>query len=131
MKCWDINHPKALPIHKCIAKMIALDDCLFSIVEKLGFRRLLRLLEPRYNPPSRRYFSDKVVPDMYSKIKQRIQVMIEDQPFLSFTSDMWTSITSNSSFLSLTVHWVRHDFCREHAILNVRHFENDHTGVDI
>ena len=42
--------------------MIALDLQPFSIVEDVGFVRLIQQLEPPYKLPSRRYITESVIP---------------------------------------------------------------------
>ena len=48
---WDINSPRAQCVHQLITEMIALDSQPLSIVNDVGFTRLLRELEPRYSIP--------------------------------------------------------------------------------
>ena len=55
---WGLNDPRALCIHRKIGEMIAVDNQPFSLVEDIGFIRLLHTLEPRYNLPSQKYFSE-------------------------------------------------------------------------
>ncbi|XP_057667242.1 zinc finger BED domain-containing protein 4 [Diorhabda carinulata] len=64
-KLWDINDPKVKKYHVLIAEMIALDNEVVNIVERAGFRRLINSALPRYNIPSRPYFSDNVIPEIY------------------------------------------------------------------
>ena len=49
--------------------MIVLHNQPFSIVDHLGLKNLMQVLEPRYNFPSCRYFTKVVIPDMYQQIK--------------------------------------------------------------
>ena len=63
-KQWASDHPRAITIHAAIGKMIAIDLEPYSIVEDTGFTELLQLLEPRYKIPSRRFFADKIIPEM-------------------------------------------------------------------
>lgn len=66
-KQWDVNDPKAKKYHRLIAEMIALDNQAANIVERKGFRRLINSALPRYNIPSRPYFSEKIIPELYQK----------------------------------------------------------------
>ena len=59
-----LNHPTARKITRTVGEMIALDNQPFSIVDDLGFKNLVRVLEPRYNLPSYPYFAEVVIPDM-------------------------------------------------------------------
>ena len=65
MTPFGLNHPTARKITRTVGEMIALDNQPFSIVDDLGFKNLMRILEPRYNLPSRHYFAEVVIPDMY------------------------------------------------------------------
>ena len=69
---FGINHPTARKTTRSVAEMIALDNQPFSIVDDLGFKNLVRVLEPRYNLPSCRYFAEVVIPDVYQQVKGRV-----------------------------------------------------------
>ncbi|KAF3840379.1 hypothetical protein F7725_019096 [Dissostichus mawsoni] len=56
------NSEKAKKITAKIAEFIAMDDQPLSVVENVGFRRLMEHLEPRYELPSRHYFTEKALP---------------------------------------------------------------------
>ena len=72
IKIWDINDPKAERIHRKIAEMMALDYQPLSVVNDIGFTRLLQTVEPKYKIPSRKYFTDNVLP----KIKETIDTKL-------------------------------------------------------
>ena len=55
---------KACELSKKIAEMIAFDMLPYSIVQGLGFRRLIDYLAPGYKIPSRVYLSRTGVPKM-------------------------------------------------------------------
>jgi len=78
---FGINHPTARKITRSVAEMITLDNQSFSIVDDLGFKNLLRVLEPRYNLPSRCYFAEVVIPDMYQQVKERVVGFLKQQDF--------------------------------------------------
>ncbi|KAI4903953.1 hypothetical protein NFI96_023418, partial [Prochilodus magdalenae] len=91
-KKFDKNSPKATAITAKVMEFIALDDQPFSVVEDVGFRRLLEHLEPRYTIPSRRYFSDVALPELHSLVATRVHKLINDNvTAISLTTDIWTS----------------------------------------
>ena len=51
-KQWDINDARAKAVHQRLGEMIALDYQPMSIVEDVGFRRFVNILEPKYSLPS-------------------------------------------------------------------------------
>lgn len=71
-----INDPKAKKYHVLIAEMIALDNEAVNIVERTDFRRLLNSALPRYKIPSRPYFSEKIIPEIYHKVVEKIKILL-------------------------------------------------------
>ena len=57
---WDINSTQAQEIHKVIREFITVDCQPISVVEDLGFERLMKILKPNYVIPGRKYFSKKI-----------------------------------------------------------------------
>lgn len=127
---FGINHPTARKITRSVAEMIALDNQSFSIVDDLGFKNLVGILEPRYNLPSRRYFAEVVIPDMYQQLKERVVGFLKQQDFLSCTTDLWSSVAQDS-MLSLTAHCICLDFSRKSFVLQSTEFNDSHTGENI
>lgn len=68
--------------------MIALDAEPFSIVERNGFIRLMNHLCPRYKIPSRRYFSDTMMPNIYNNLEEKVKHKLKDSAYISFTTDI-------------------------------------------
>ena len=130
-KIWDIKDSQAMAIHKKIGLMIALDNHPFTIVEQDGFIELLAHLQPRYLIPSRKYFSDNVIPNIYEEIRAIVMEKLIEAKFISFTSDIWTCSSSKESFISLSGHWIMEDLSNCNAVLHSSHFPGSHTGVNI
>ena len=74
---WDINDTRAQRVHKFVMEMIALDNQPFSLVEDLGFVRLLQVLEPQYSLPSRKYFVENLLPAIHDEVKSRVMAEIQ------------------------------------------------------
>ena len=75
-------------MHRKIAEMMALDFQPYSIVSDTGFTELLKTLEPRYTLPSRRYFTEDVVPGIASAISSTLAVLLKDVTYFSLTTDV-------------------------------------------
>ena len=132
-KVWDINDNRSKAIHKKILKMMALDNQPFSMVEDDGFIDLMAHLQPHYLLPSRRYFADKMLPQVYEELRKIVQDELAepDGDYISFTSDIWTCSVSKETFISLSGHWVKKNFARVNAVLCGSHFPGSHTGINI
>ena len=100
---------------------IALDNQPFSVVENVGFRRLVEHLEPWYTLPSRRWFSDVALQEIHSIVETHIHKLLPmGVTAISFTTYIWTSDVSPMSMLSLTAQWVDEDFVLRKAILHAQ-----------
>ena len=130
-KIWDINDEKSKQIHKKIAMMIALDNQPLSITEDNGFIGLMAHLQPRYLIPSRHFFSENALPQLYDDIKKKVFNEITKAQSISFTSDIWTCSSSNETFISLSGQWTKNTFERKYAVLYASHFPESHTGINI
>ena len=98
VKTWDINDPRAMRIYQLVGEMIAIDNQPFSVVHDTGFNRLIKTLEPRYVLPSRKYFSQNIVPDIKEKINAKLAEMLVDVPYLSLATDIWSSNSTGVSY---------------------------------
>ena len=127
---WDINSVQAQAIHKSIAEMIASDCQPISVVEDIGFSRLMNTVKPNYVLPSRKYFAEKILPEMYIKVRNKVKNIVSNSENISFTSDIWTN-NSNHSFISLTGHCIDNNFERKVLVLRVAPFHGSHTSARI
>lgn len=84
--------------------------------------------EPHYKIPSKTYFFETVIPDIYEKCRVKILRDIENISNCAFTSDIWIS---NKSYISFTIHYINEDFQLKHAVLNVKHFPDNYIGENI
>ena len=128
-KLWNINDPRAKKIHAKAGEMIAIDCQPVSIVDHEGFKSLIRTLEPKYRMPSRKYFSETIIPFIANKIKANIVTQLkEGAEYLSFTTDCWSSDVNSDALLGFTAHWVDGSFQRQSAVLQAQELTQRHTG---
>ena len=91
-------------------EMVTLDCRPSSLIEDEGFICLLRELEPLYSLPSRRYFTDNIVTNLFENLKAKVTLAVSGVNIFSFTTDTWAINVSNESLLSLTAHWITGTF---------------------
>lgn len=128
---FKFDDPRAKAITKKIIEMICIDGQPFSMVEDKGFKSLINHLEPRYEIPSRTYFSKTELPRLYDKTKQTVNSLLQQAKHISVTTDMWTS-TSNDDYMSITAHFFTEENVWTHVCLEVIPFpEVGHTGEAI
>ena len=55
------------------------------MVEGVGFQRMLNALEPRYNVPVRKYFSNTVIPALYEETRRGIVKELSEAAYVALT----------------------------------------------
>ena len=87
-------------------------------------------LDPRYTLPSRKYFTDECLPELYQTIYSHIQSLMQDDKIVSvaFTSDIWSSSVSPMSMLSLTAQFTDEKFELKRVVLHSQEFPGSHTA---
>ncbi|KAJ8869983.1 hypothetical protein PR048_028994 [Dryococelus australis] len=46
----------------------------------------------------------KVIPETYNEMKAKVEILLQDADYVSFTTDMWTS-SCNDNYTSITAHF--------------------------
>ncbi|KAK3918940.1 E3 SUMO-protein ligase ZBED1, partial [Frankliniella fusca] len=98
-----------------------------NTVDKPGFRLLLRALNPRYEPPSRRTLTAQHLPRLYEETKMTIKALLDAADHRAFTTDAWTS-EAHDGYLSLTAHFLDAEWALIDVTLNCRLMTEDHSG---
>ena len=129
-KIWDINSSQAIAIHNSVAEMIIVDCQPFSIVEDVGFNKLMKCLKPNYELPSRKFFKEKMIPTIDKSVLSKVQTLVDNANNISFTTDIWTNV-SNHSFISVTEHCLDENFTSSTAVLRVVPFDESHSAANI
>lgn len=107
--------------------MIAVDLQPFSIVEDLGFQRLMNHSCPNYQIPFRKFIRENIVQDINTSVRNKIQEEIKLAMYISFTTDGWSASTGNNSLFCL----INKNYEQRTAILGVTPFDVSHTAANI
>ena len=108
--------------------MLAVDCQPLSMVEDIGFKRVLQTLEHRYKCPSRKYYTDTIIPKIYTGMKDEVYKLVGGAKYISFTTDIWSSSINITCLLSLTAHWIDDAFVKVSAVLHAQPIQEAHTG---
>lgn len=122
--------PRSQIIYKYIAEMIALDNQPLSILENVGFTRLMSTLRPKYQIPNKKYVSE-IIPQLYDKLKKMVINQLSIAKTISVTSDMQTCTNNFMFFLSFTAHCIDNNFSLQHRMLAMKSFTEQHTARNI
>ncbi|XP_046873310.1 E3 SUMO-protein ligase ZBED1-like [Hypomesus transpacificus] len=118
-------------ITNAITYCIAKDMQPISTVEKQGFKKLIKILDPRYVLPGRKYFSHTALPKMYAECREKVEEALQrDLTYFASTTDLWSSRTSEP-YISLTIHYIDKEWNLQNKCLQTSYFPDDHTGEAI
>ena len=96
-----------------------------ATVEREGFKDMIKLLEPGYEVPCRKYFT-QLLHTKYESGVTSLRKVIKDE--IEAMGNIWTSLT-NESYISVTVHYINKEWEMASYILDTATFPGHHTGV--
>lgn len=128
---YEKDSKKQKEINSKIMEFICLDHQPLSVVDDVGFKRLVNHLDPRYVHQGRKYFTDVCLPEIYNTVYEHIKTLMSNVTSVSFTSDIWSSSVSPMSVLSLTAQFINEDFQLKKVVLHSREFAGSHTAEAI
>lgn len=121
---------RAKAITNAIGVFIGADMRPYSVVQNEGFKHMLKVLEPRYNIPSRTHFSEKIVPDLYEQEKKKVVDELSRASSVALTTDGWTS-RGTESYVTITAHFITADWEMRSPVLQTRPLYESHTGTHL
>ena len=96
------------------------------VVEKSCFKKIIAVLNPKYELLSRNYLSRTGIPALYATIRERVSKEILAVDYFSATSDMWS--VGMKPYLSYTVLFVDSDWTLQSRCLQTAFMPEDHTA---
>jgi ABC-type ATPase with predicted acetyltransferase domain len=87
--------------------MIVLDMQPFSVVSDSGFKQLIKKLDSKYELPSKTTIKQRLLPELYNEIKEKLRKYLETVESVALTTDLWTSNYSTISYMTVTCHFLK------------------------
>ncbi|KAH9645929.1 hypothetical protein HF086_011391 [Spodoptera exigua] len=126
------GHNVKAEIDKKVMNLFIKDFQPFRMVEDLGFRELMEYAFPYYSIPTRKYFSNNMLPAVYERVKADLKETVRSQvTSLCVTIDIWTSC-ANDSMLAVTGHYIeQEEFALKSFLLDCVPLVNAHTAKNL
>lgn len=91
---------------KELVNYVILHEQPLSIVEQVGFKRLLASLQPQFTMISRNTLRSDIL-KIYDFEKKKLMKLLEsNNSRIGITTDMWTSQNQRRGFMVITAHWI-------------------------
>uniref|UniRef100_A0A674MCS2 BED-type domain-containing protein n=1 Tax=Takifugu rubripes TaxID=31033 RepID=A0A674MCS2_TAKRU len=121
---------RAREITLSLAKMIVKDLQPISMVEDLGFRHFMKVVDPRYQIPSRKSMMAGEIPKLYEQTQKTVKDSIQSASSLVLTTDMWTARTTES-YLTVSGHFIDKNWKMQSCNLATIHVAVQHIADNI
>ena len=70
---YDRKSKRWSDIKRAVTAYLCKDMVPFYTVERSGFKEMIKTLDARYEPPSRKYFSETEMPKLYSELRDKVE----------------------------------------------------------
>ncbi|XP_016418009.1 zinc finger BED domain-containing protein 1-like [Sinocyclocheilus rhinocerous] len=91
---------------------------------------MMHTMDPRYKIPSRRFFAETVIPNLYQSTKTTVLESLKKAGKIALTCDAWTSVATDS-YITVTAHYISDDWRLLSHVLQTRAVYESHTGSNI
>ena len=82
LKTLSKDYERHVKLVQAIGNFIAVDMQPLSVVENKGFLELMKAAEPRFQVPSRGYYTKTVISSMYSSVREGMKKMVSKTQFV-------------------------------------------------
>ena len=118
-----------MEITKALVSFVAGDLLPLSIVDSQYFHQLMQIADSKYQIPSSKYLSTKLLPQTSSELHKKLSSSLVKADVVCTTVDLWSN-RQMRSYYGVTVHYVT-DWCLQSAMLACTRFRGSHTGDTI
>jgi len=107
--------------------MLALDLQPASIVEDHGFQTFLKVIDPKFIPPSWQTITRDLLPKLY---KDKLLGELHKTEWCAVTTDLWTS-QATEGYLTMTCYYLTNEWNLRSVVLVTVHAPVAHTAANI
>lgn len=103
----------------------------FNIVERPGFQKYIKRLDPQITFPTARTVATSALNDVYNVYMVAIKQTLEKSPNeINLVLDMWTDRYKRISYINIKIHYCV-NFQIRNITLKTEHFAHPHTGKQV
>ncbi|XP_069748118.1 E3 SUMO-protein ligase ZBED1-like isoform X2 [Narcine bancroftii] len=104
--CYSQDSKRHQELTSVVASFICEGLYPVSVVEEPTFKKLLKMADPRFELPGRKYFTSKAIPERYHVIRTAVEKELALASWCGITADLWMAQAQNRCYLSLTAHFL-------------------------
>lgn len=121
--------PRQKAVTDKLVRYIAGNLVPLSTVESDDFKQFVEALDPKYQLPSRKHISTKLLIEKSTAIQADVKLKLHAAQSVSLTIDMWSN-RQMKGFLGITGHFIL-DWLMESVMIACKRFRGRHTAENI
>ena len=110
--------------------MLAIDMQPGSIVEDKGLQEFLKVIDPKYIPPSHCTIMRDHMPGLCKNATEELHSHLMKVEYCSITTDLWTS-QATMGYVTVTCHFLTDDWELKSVVLDTAQIQDSHTAENI
>ncbi|XP_067943061.1 E3 SUMO-protein ligase ZBED1-like [Watersipora subatra] len=126
---FDKSDQRQITATRLIQDVIVENLLPLSLLESDSFKALVNYWQPRYQIPSRKHFTQKILHQSADDIVQKVKDDFAGVKSVCLTMNIWTS-RQNHGFIGITAHYIK-DWQMIGVMLSGKRFKGRHTGERI
>lgn len=123
------SDPRQIQLTDALLKSIAGNLLPLSIVESEEFKNLMEIADSRYQMPSRKHFSTKLLYEKSTEVRNNIKHQLKMADSVSLTIDIW-STRQKRGYIGMTAHFIL-DWNLRSILLCCKRFKRKYTSENI
>jgi hypothetical protein len=104
-------------VRRGLARMVILHEYPLSMVDHIGFREFVGLLQPMFKMICRNTLKRDIFKIYDNEKEKALQVVDKNESRIAITTDMWTSSNKKRGFMVVTAHFVNKSWTLESRVL--------------
>lgn len=126
---YTTHDPNQRKITEALVSFIAGSLTPLSVVENPEFKFLIESMNPRYQLPSRKHFSIKLLLERSTSIQNSLKSKLRAVESVCLTIDLWSN-RQMKGFIGITGHFIL-DWCIESIMVSCKRFRGQHCAENI
>uniref|UniRef100_A0A2N9H0X0 Cyclic nucleotide-binding domain-containing protein n=1 Tax=Fagus sylvatica TaxID=28930 RepID=A0A2N9H0X0_FAGSY len=114
-------------VRRGLARMVILHEYPLSMVDHIGFREFVGLLQPMFKMICRNTLKRDIFKIYDNEKEKALQVVDKNESRIAITTDMWTSSNKKRGFMVVTAHFVNKSWTLESRVLRFIYVPSPHT----
>ncbi|XP_063438060.1 zinc finger BED domain-containing protein 4-like [Mytilus trossulus] len=126
---YSANDASQMQITDALVSFVAGNLTPLSVVESPEFKTFVESLNPKYQLPSRKHLSTKLLHQKASNIQSNIKEKLRSAESVCLTIDLWSN-RQMKGFLGITGHFIL-DWCMKSIMVSCKRFKGKHCAENI